>query len=157
MGKPLGKWHGPVTVELGPSLCPEQRRALCCAVDWWNHRFSNLFFLRDGTKETDVGWPPREGIASATSHVPSGGPNVRATTEVFYKRSVLEPEVIIAAHIEIRPGIDGDIGERACAHELGHVLGLGHTRSPKGHLMGLHAPGWLLLEDEIDFVLKLRS
>lgn len=153
-GKPLGYWAGASIVELSPALELEQRRAFLCAVDWWNERFHGRFAVREGGEEADIGWPPRLHIITVTSHVPVGGPSIRATAEVFF--SIVKGGEIGGAHIELKPGTSGKVAERAFAHELGHVLGLGHVEHATDHLMGITAPGWRLLDLETEFVRRLR-
>jgi len=154
-GKHLGRWeYKTVLVEVSPSLDDEQRAALRDAIAFWNSKCHALFFWSEGGLKAEIGYPARDGVVTVASHPPVGGPEVVATTELFFRDH--PGGLIRGAHIEVRPAIKGERLRLALGHELGHVLGLGHTLNPLDHLMGITSGGWLLLDEELLYVMEGR-
>lgn len=150
-GLPVGRWaYKTALIEISPRMTATEVQALHCAMTFWNYKFPALFFATHGGIKAELGYPPRSGVVTITSHPPVGGPEVRAAAELFFEDR--RGGLIRGAHIEVRPSMSGEALQRSIAHELGHVLGLGHTHHPLDHLMGLSSAGWVLLDSEIRYV-----
>lgn len=150
MGECLGRWPQPFTFVMHPSLDVDQRWAVRSALNWWDNACGVRIPCRDAYPDS----PDDESLWTAVikSAIPAGGPFVNATSEVFYQHFDLR--LIHGANVELRPRVPVLRMQQIVAHEVGHVLGLGHTINPDGHLMGLDAPGWNLLPQERDYITR---
>jgi hypothetical protein len=155
-GGTQGRWFQKPAVRIC-SDNQEHRTAVYWAAEWWALQMQREVFdvstVRMGdSNETGMaclGFPVR-GVVSVVTE-PTYRTDVRASTELFWED--VHKRHLNGAHIAIRPDLTGDALRRAVAHELGHVMGLKHTRgSADQYLMDVDGTGKCLLPQELAHV-----